>query len=306
MSATKFSLSVALLAGNCIAGPTLDSHPHLRRQLQNVAFCNPVALSTDPITGLPNYSEDVFFAAFTNGAPLDGFALQYVMPSSYNGIVDCSYMLGSTRELLECEIVEGVLSKGPNVFLVKCAYLTNSKDGANVIENFQEMAVSKCACICEEDRKIAGLLLDSQCNCFCNPQKYDCECMAPNTSVFVSAINAAYVNSTIGETTEARITSIYRIDPLDFDDCDAPNSTTFNSTGFCLGLETAAVSNHSTRPPSPSPTYARTQMPTNLPSESRKEFSTDSPSDYSLDGATVYEKHKDGDKTTSDTKKNDK
>jgi hypothetical protein len=285
MITAKFSLLAAFLAASCSAETT-----HLRRQLKKVEFCKPVALSIDPFTGLPKYEADVYFAAVTNGAPLDGFALQAAMPSSYNGVVDCSYLLGSTRELLECEVVGSAVSEDPNAVLVKCAYLSNSKDGETVIENVQEIAISRCACLCEQERQVVGLFLDDQCSCFCEPQKEECQCTPPASTDFVSAINAAYSNSTIGETADARITRMYELDLFGFEECGSPNATTFNITGVCPGLETAAFSRLFTEPPTDSPTGSPTTpptvSPTEFPSEAPTEFPTDSPTESPTDSPT--------------------
>ncbi|KAG7349742.1 hypothetical protein IV203_012339 [Nitzschia inconspicua] len=271
----KFSLFAAFLAATSMAETANDSN--LRRKVKKTSFCKPVAVSIDAFTGLPNYDTDVYFAAITNGAPLDAFALQAIMPASYNGIVDCSYMIGSIRELLECEVVEGAESDDPNAILVKCAYMTNTKDGDTVIEPVQDVAVSKCACTCGGDQALVGLMLGSECNCFCQPQKNDCECMAPDSTEFITAINGAYSNSTMGETVDARVTRIYEVELLDFENCGSQNTTTFNISAVCPGLESSAFSSLFTTPPSTSPTGTPSESPTSPPTESPTESPTDSP-----------------------------
>ncbi|KAG7349745.1 hypothetical protein IV203_012342 [Nitzschia inconspicua] len=275
MIASKFSLFLAFLAATCVAETVNDSN--LRRKVKKTSFCKPVAVSIDAFTGLPNYDTDVYFTAVTNGAPLDAFALQAIMPASYNGIVDCSYMIGSIRELLECEVVEGAESDDPNAILVKCAYMTNTKDGDTVIEPIQDVAVSRCACACGGDQALVGLMIGSECNCFCQPQKNDCECMAPDSTEFITAINGAYSNSTMGETVDARVTRIYEVELLDFEECGSQNTTTFNITAVCPGLESSAFSSLFTTPPSTSPTGTPSDSPTSPPTESPTESPTDSP-----------------------------
>lgn len=250
MIASKYSLVAALLVASCSA-------QNLRRKLPKNEFCKPVPLFVEPTTGLGVYDADVFFVAITNGKVMDPFVLEEVMVPSYNNITDCSYLLGSTRELLECEAIPNAESPDPNSILVKCNYLTNTKDPFPAISyQGQPEAIAKCACTCKADLVIEGLFLGDTCSCFCDPHKTDCECIVPSVSDYIGEINAAYANSTAlleGEEL-GKLIRVYEVPLLDHEICGSPNTTSYNLTGVCPGLETPAFAKQFTLPPTDAPT----------------------------------------------------
>ena len=252
MMNSKLFLLAGLLVSSCSA------ESFLRRVLKKNEFCTPVPLFVNPFSGQPIYDGDIFFMAITNGKPMDTFALEAVMPLSYNNITDCGFLLGATREILECTSILEAQSNDPNAILIKCAYLTNTIDPFPAVTyEEQPEAVAKCACTCKGDREVEGLFLDGECNCYCDPKNVDCECAVPSVTQYITSINAAYSRSNITSLTagvNGALTRIYEVPLLDHEDCGSPNATSYNLTGVCPGALTEAFSSQFTEPPTDAPT----------------------------------------------------
>ena len=239
---------------------SVSAESFLRRALKKQEFCIPVPLFVNPFSGQAIYDGDIFFMAVTNGKPMDIFALQALMPISYNNITDCGFLLGSAREMLECTGIPEAETNDPNAMLIKCAYLTNTIDPFPAVTyEEQPEAIAKCACTCGGNSEIEGIFIDGECTCYCDPKNVECECAVPSVTQFIESINTAYSMSDVTSLeagVNGALTRIYEIPLLDHEACGSPNATSYNLTGVCPGALTEAFASQFTEPPTDAPTDA--------------------------------------------------
>lgn len=207
-------------------------------------YCKPVPIFVDEF-GLDHYSTEKLFAVYVEGANsknADGAALTAAMSEAYNRRVDCSYSLGSTRALANCEVVTDAVEIVDDAVLVECQeYSTNSADGAVFLGKTKQ---DTCDCSCEKDGEeqiFKQLVLDEVCDCFCGkPSEKDCLCPAPYYDRFIKVWNRIYQEATANET-NVLIVDLMEVTLLAPDDCESGEITTFNKSFVCPGNKTAAL-----------------------------------------------------------------
>jgi len=258
-------------------------------------FCTPTPIWTGA-DGLPRYSEDkvviVFLDETNTTNSVDLAALGATMAPAYNAGVNCTYTLGSQRELRDCEVVpDAVPDDEGEVFMIRCAeFISNSVDNDVFIGEDDMYGIGACECSCEDGDAFPQLVRETgYCDCPCTVTP-NCACYPPYIETFLSTWNEMYQKNVTGTaavtSSGMTIADVIEVTVLDPDDCDSGIETTFNGTVICPGNSTAAFAKWFTDSPSATPTAMPSDAPTMYPSEVPSDFPTESPTDAPTDAPT--------------------
>lgn len=197
-------------------------------------------------------------AFYDNGTNpiMDEFELCDAYMDAYNNNTKCEHLAGSFREIGACQVLSEAV--GPeNSKLLKLEYFSNSVNGSVLYA--PEETNGECSCLCGQGQEaIVGIEYQGTCVCFCEPQDYDCDCIPPTEDTVVDYTNKYYSASVQGTT--IKFTDLPQLELLDIFECDT-NTTIYNETSVCPGMESQAFSDLLTDFPSASPTEAPSEFP---------------------------------------------
>jgi hypothetical protein len=209
------------------------------------SFCTPTPLSIGD-DGLPRYIEDkvlVVVVESSETSVVDRIALGETLGTAYTSAVDCSYSLGSIRELKDCEVIpESISSPDAQVFLVRCMeYYSNSMDNGIFMSEEDLYGFGTCECSCTADGADPFPQLVSksgECDCPCGDSP-DCVCYPPFVNTLLENWNSLYQNVTDDVLSiDVTIVDLIEVTVLDPADCDAGEETFINGTIICPGNRT--------------------------------------------------------------------
>ncbi|KAL3916021.1 MAG: hypothetical protein SGILL_005368, partial [Bacillariaceae sp.] len=196
---------------------------------------------------------------------------------AYNNNTNCGFLPGSFREIGACQVLAD--AEGPeNSRLLKLEYFANTENGTVLYA--EDEGNGECSCICGQGQEaVIGIDYQGSCNCFCEPQDAQCQCLPPTEDLVVTETTKYYSNSvlvTVSGGSSIEFTDFPQLELLDIFECNT-NVTVYNETSVCPGLQSQAFSDLLTDFPSVAPT----EMPNlsfhpssqvNSPVSSRRNF----------------------------------